>query len=255
MRSFSELELNANPSQRLNLACMAKCEPICSIGWLLNGRMLGQPIKISSSRAFKSIESGDKNFIGLRRVAELELDSQTPGGALISVDILSRRLNDSWTSETSIGSTRHSRVSLDPGNLRRELDPTGQTGANVFGKLELTYNQLQQLLARSSMEGIVIACRLKPTIRLNGPNQMKYSSGLPLRTAFFEPFHWFPDRNIDTLLTLDTRQNVSNWIDSDLMEQNPLEDGNESGQSSGNPDENVMRIRIILDSKSNSGIA
>lgn len=34
-RSFSDLELSANPGSKLKLACMAKCEPLCSIDWYL----------------------------------------------------------------------------------------------------------------------------------------------------------------------------------------------------------------------------
>lgn len=36
MRSFSELELSANPTNKLRLVCLAQCEPLCSIEWYLN---------------------------------------------------------------------------------------------------------------------------------------------------------------------------------------------------------------------------
>lgn len=38
MRSFSETELAANPTNKLRLICLAQCEPLCSIDWYLNGQ-------------------------------------------------------------------------------------------------------------------------------------------------------------------------------------------------------------------------
>lgn len=41
-RSFSELELAAQPLNKLKLVCLAQCEPVCSINWLLNRQPIGK---------------------------------------------------------------------------------------------------------------------------------------------------------------------------------------------------------------------
>lgn len=72
IRSFSELELNANSASKLRLICMAECEPICSIDWYLNRQLFPPPTTTTTAKT----KTSDRN--SLLEVAPL-LDSNPSG--------------------------------------------------------------------------------------------------------------------------------------------------------------------------------
>jgi len=173
VRSFSELELSANSAAKLNLICLAQCEPICSIDWQLNGQPLfpanpNQPpfpsptIKTIVSGSGDSLTGLNQTSAGLvmERVQKFDFHHL---GSFSAFESLIYRKNESqftWLSESSLGEPV---VDLPPSlsaNGAAQMRHSYANQANVFSKLELTYHQIGQLLARSPEEQIHVKCKL-----------------------------------------------------------------------------------------------
>lgn len=224
--------------------------------------MAAEPQLASNEPRFNLLETGDKNSVALRSVidmsslGDLELG---PNRGLTFVRTVSRLANDStssWISETSVGPKQSSqKVQLAVGGLRRELDPSNQLKANVFAKLDLTYNQLSQALTREYIDELVIKCQIdqlanKPT---NGPNQLARRQS-PLKSSFIKPLEWFPSKAASMPLDFENSWTFAhNTINGD--QSSPMDNVDNSNIQLNYQNrkqlavETEMQTRILLDSK------
>lgn len=199
IRSFSELELNANSASKLRLICMAECEPICSIDWYLNRQLLfgetatttkttydkSHTLQEVATSLLDSNPAATANQTVLSRHCLHELPVSESGSSMMNfVENLIYRYNSSgrftWLRETSFSSENQKRAVAavhgvessdhrmadysDASKLMREADlQLSKANANVFSKFELTFNQIGQLLQRDQSQNsgeILLECKL-----------------------------------------------------------------------------------------------
>jgi hypothetical protein len=201
-RSFSELELAAQPMNKLRLVCMAECEPVCSIDWLVDGRplvgegqqqqqLLGQAQEIADNqtRIFKSARRLESPASLMAAVSEAAGGPAGPPSNLVQVDnLIHRRTGSSserfpWYRQTGFGQpvgASGGPPAADPAVAQVELasrqlmrdsyELAAAAASNVFSKLELSYSQIGRLLlARPAADRqLVVECR---------PNEMLDQAG------------------------------------------------------------------------------
>lgn len=76
-RSFSELELNANPTNKLRLACLAQCEPLCSIEWYLNQEPLASAAVSQADNPAATGAAANKRAAAARGITAAEAATLT----------------------------------------------------------------------------------------------------------------------------------------------------------------------------------
>lgn len=174
LRSFSEHELAARPSARLALTCVAQCEPVCAVGWQLNGRPLDSPAPPSGARQSGEQEREQEEWLRLRAQHSL---ARSNASAF------------TWTS----------RSSWSPADAPAPPDtPTGGASewapeeANAWGRLELPYALLGRLLGRHEQ----LSARCAP-LALPGLAYARLPAG-----------HWFPPMGAEQLVWA---PNESDW--------------------------------------------
>lgn len=247
VRSFSELELSAKPTNKLRLICLAQCEPLCSLDWYLNGR----PFVGADTLVMAAARDAQHNARQTKQAQNSNnINNNTEGPLLIRREFLVRTMNSNnepelgnfnlledvfqrrnnspfarytWFKETNLVAVGHQQqpaLQMEP--QAAELRSDGLLDANVFSKLEITYNQLSQLLMASKASGYdddnddggedsgetLIECRINkildgglPTIyRTSASNQSamvpadaRQPTGTFWHALLRDPNHWFPD--------------------------------------------------------------
>lgn len=301
MRSFSELELSANPTNKLRLVCVAQCEPLCSLDWYLNGQpavgTLGPDGVVErffsvANDQLVPLSAGEPSQnqtepLLIRRGLAFQMDklANSESEFRLLEDVFQWQNNSpfayAWFKETSLaahqpqaepqgangGWSSARQSNREAADLR-----SGRLDANVFSKLEITYNQLSQLLAANDADnsnGTLIECRLnkmldgvpgatRPKAAINGQSTMRTLS--TFWHALVDSNHWFPDIE-------DTGGGIPDLSHEPLdlgafREANKIADGlgNTTGRltssggqlQSGTGDLSLadeMQIRLVLDSK------
>lgn len=237
IRSFSELELNANSASKLRLICMAECEPICSIDWYLNRQLFSAstttsdkgftlqevvPLLLGSNQASAAAATMNQTQTVLSRSSLHELPLESGSSMMVSVENLIYRLNPSgkftWRRESSFSGSQKRAVDSvesskgddysDISRLMREADLHLSNGnANVFSKFELTYNQIVQLLQDRNSGEVLLECKLNDMFLGATSSSSSSSSNGNLKHhqlgfAFVEPQHWFPSERSTTSSSL-----------------------------------------------------
>lgn len=184
VRSFSELELNANLASRLKLICAAQCEPVCSIDWYIAQRPIAERtqqavnfIRPAESRPslLNSFFSGGDSSVAPMSSFTFEAQREFPLDGLSGLTVIENLINRpndtqfSWLRETSLSQFTTDSSSIQLNSASRQLAREAEQlltslGANVFSKLELTYHQLVQLLQRAQNDEILIKCKLNTTL-------------------------------------------------------------------------------------------
>lgn len=209
IRSFSELELNANSGNKLRLICLAQCEPVCSLDWYLNEHLLTtseRPDQDANLEYTFQVNNANQTVMSRRLMHELPLDSSSSG--IVSVENLIYRPSNSsskftWLRETTFGVPTGKQADLidsESKQLMREADlHLSSANANVFSRFELTYNQINQLLqsARETQaDQIELKCKLNAML---AGSSWPSSKSKQFTYAFLEAEHWFPPDKEDTL--------------------------------------------------------
>lgn len=163
VRSFSEPELLAAPNGRLRLACMAECEPLCSVQWLLNGRPLRAPpsqLEPEPQHASGSNDHQQLEANGSWLASTWPVTFEGSSGRLSLFESRRSGQNGSrfgWLKASGLsltaGAPAASDLELAKGQLMRQAEPLLLAAeANVFSKLELAYSQILQLLLSQMRE-------------------------------------------------------------------------------------------------------
>lgn len=200
MRSFSELELSANPANKLRLVCLAQCEPLCSIEWYLNQEPLVAAAAVAStSAAVVGLQDSAASGGLVNRSARINLAAEAgfvhrqelqaaslPWFRLVSTENVIHQqqpIADAYRNTSSGGGGRFSwlrQTSLGAigghpslGQLQ-QLDWLGRQlmreaseqqylpdQVNVFSRLELSYNTIVRLLEAAGGQTADLVTRIK----------------------------------------------------------------------------------------------
>lgn len=309
MRSFSELELSTNPTNKLRLICLAQCEPLCAVDWYLNGQPAVDTLardgvverffsvandQLVPLNAGQNESQNHTEPLLIRRGLAFRMDklANSEGEFRLLEDVFQWQNNSpfayAWFKETSLAA--HQPQAEPQGaagwssarqSIREAADSrSGRPDANVFSKLEITYNQLSQLLAANDDDdnpnGTLIECRLNRMLdgvpgatrsraAINGQSTMRALS--TFWHALVEAGRWFPDiEDVEGGIAGLSHEPLDL---SSLREANKIGDG--LGNSTARPLEqsqpasfrgelqsgigdlslaDEMQIRLVLDSKS-----
>lgn len=213
-RSFTDLELSSQPNKQLRLTCLAQCEPLCSIDWLLNGKIISIEELIETGQWLSS--SNEQVFYETRR-AKLESLELFQLNNVIRVPSSTEARKFSWTKQStwsfSLNNSQVVRLNqhqLASEQLARVSQETSDAlDANVLSKFEINYNQLIQVLAASKMndssDGLLsVECKLSKLL----DQQFGY--------AHVPPNVWFPTQQSSKLLDVSGyKNNNDNDVDSE----------------------------------------
>lgn len=256
LRSFSEPELSLNPASRLKLACLARCEPICSIDWHLNGQLLTPitPLRLDFAR---SREFHPNQSVVFTR--SLELANSPLATAHLSVGLLEnvvRQPNESsfaWIKQSVVGALQtNSPEALEWSSrqLRRDSDLLDES-ANVISKLELSYSQIEQLMARQESSGnlqeLTIKCRLNSlldALPVGERHQLRTFTYLQLAAS-----SWFPSSSSE-LEELQTKDAYRLAMNNEPLDLSTLRLAEQQQDNIEAPTQE-MQMSILMDSKLN----
>lgn len=209
VRTFSENELTAWPARRLRLACQAQCEPLCAIHWLLDGKPLlapfpvqpeaagspspSSPLASSPSPSWPPASSPAANETARLARLQLQVAGRAHSALLLQRHALERANRSAGRPGLWLASSAYllgGGASAELGELQ-EAPPATGGAPNVLSQLEITYNQLAQLLlAQGQPQGLsppdelAIDCVVAPSLPAARSPLVAYT--------LVPPGRWFP---------------------------------------------------------------
>lgn len=194
----------------------------------MTGSLASQPDDAIKQRQFASLGADyqqQQNQTQILLKSAIRLQSPDSLSSFWLVENLIQRRNGStdfaWLKQMSLASELSGGSALDSlsWQLAKEADAQlASSRANVFTKIELTYNQIGLLLSRAAGQPVTIKCKLNPFLGGQRPADFKY--------AQVEPLAWFPAGGArDETAAPDERDQEANLVgvgQQDAMSSEPL---------------------------------